>query len=214
MNGKVPVMSDDLDLDSKKEKISDFVDRIGDSVDQEVDSDKLPPNLNGLLVCHHGSHVYHVYFPDEGEHAIIRYPFNIDEALAAQSVAQSGANPEDLSISQDMIQDARRGLDNRLDNVDSDRLRDLRINLIEALSKEGCSAQLDTTQSIFIHGFNVDKKFFLTDDTLTISDFEFAVQNVINLGWTGKSILIDAYNLTEEAVEQDRVSGDSAPGFQ
>ncbi|MFB6185438.1 MAG: hypothetical protein ABEI86_01035, partial [Halobacteriaceae archaeon] len=154
-------MAMSTDISSKKEAIEDFVDRIGDSVEQDVSPENLPDNLEGLFVCQHGSHVYHVYFPNGEEHAILRYPFNIDEALAVQNAAQEEGNAQNLSVSQDMIQDARRRLDNRLDNVDSDRLRDLRVNLIEALSKEGCSAQLDTTQSIFIHGFNLDKKFFL-----------------------------------------------------
>jgi hypothetical protein len=203
------------DLEESKKLLRDYVTRIGDEIKRVVDPSVASANVEEVFVCQHGTHIYHAIVLTDMEYVVLRYPFSVDETYAAQRAVKNGIEPENLDITQDMLQRARRVLDNNLDEVSNNDLRDLRTNIIQALSKEGCAVELDTTESVYIHGFNIDKKIYLQDGSFSVSDFDYAAQTVVNFGWVGKTLLADAYNLTGISIIEDETTTEQErPGFQ
>jgi len=187
-------------------QVTRYVKTIGDEIEEEIEGeteDGIP--ITGYS-CSHGTHTYLILATEEDVYFNIQYPVSIDHAVAIKRAPNQG----EVQISQSDINSARDYIENKLEAVPQSMRREIRTNLIHIISREGVAANLDTTKSINIHGFQLNKKIFPFDKSFNISKFEDTVQRIVNLGWVGKDYLADAYGIKEE---RDPEYDDGADGF-
>jgi hypothetical protein len=74
--------------------------------------------------------------------------------------------------------------------------REFRMNLMNILIGDGVIIELDTTSPLNIHGFNLDKKVFVHEDTVGIAEFSQIKQDVVSHGMVGREFVLDNYGFT------------------
>lgn len=180
--------------------LAGYVNRIDDTVEEEIEGTTTDERPVLGLQCTHGSHLYVIIGALHDEFFSIRYPLSIDHNIAYRFSAS------DDQISERDVQEARAFLDEKLDDVDEDLRREIRVNLIQMLTAGHSAPSLDTTKSLNIHGFDISTKIFPNAPSFDVWEFEKSVQCTINLGWVGKDYLGMAYGLKDEGgnVEQEQ----------
>ena len=184
-------MASKYDIEESLQASEDYIEILGHTVEDEIEGSVGEDSLRGL-VCGHGSHTYLVMASDAWDWIRIRYPLNVDQVYAARRLS-SDSDGHTQQISDAEIQQGRRELDDRLDDMPSQDRRKFRINIIQMLSRENLILELDTTSPLNIHGFNLDKYLFISKRDFSVSDFHEGVQTVTNLGWVGKEFFLENY---------------------
>lgn len=178
----------------KLEDLKDLSERIGDDVGDRIEGETAEGALVEGFSCRHGAHDYLVVGTPEWEYFVIRYPVNIDEAVAIRhsslEVERGGVNLPDNAI-----QEAREKLEQELNGQPPSQRRELRLNLLEIACREGCSINLDATHPLNIHGFQIDRSIFPYEESFGIQHYEYCVQTVINNGWVAKDLTLETYGL-------------------
>lgn len=190
------------------DQIVNLVERIGDEVVNEIEGQTEKGDRVQGYECLHGDHTYLVMVSPGWEHIAIRYEYSVDGLWYVHNEIRNLPEKEEVQLSQEELKTARRNLETELQNYPDVEKREMRLNLKQILSREGCSVQFDTiTDSLNVHGFYVDKKVFHQNEEVHIGKFEKAVQNVINFGWTAKDLIAEYYGLTS-------ISTSGSPNFR
>lgn len=191
-------MSEVRQFDSALDTLGRYVTQIGDEVDEEIEGTAGGEKFYGYS-CSHGTHTYLILGMKPWDYFAVKYPLNMDHGVALRRKAKQTdlPNMEEVEVTEADIQNAREELNKELNGMPHQLRRELRLNLIEMLSREGCVVDLDTEEEVNIHGFNIDRKVFAYEDSFNLSDFESAVQTVINLGWVGKEFIAENYGFSQ-----------------
>jgi len=186
------------------EKAVDYLERLGDNVVDNVEGFSDSGPVDGK-VCEHGTHSYLVLYAEGWEWVQLQYPFSVDQIYAAKRLAEEGSD----EITEAQIQQAREELDRRLNQMPVNERRKLRLNLIEMLSAGGLIAELDTTNQVNIHGFNVETKSFVGHNDYSIGDFHADLQHVIGNGWIGREFLVHNFGFAPDPNSEPSTGGNS-----
>lgn len=201
-------METESELQASLEEITSLVHRISDTVEDEISGKTNDGNPIRGLSCKHGDHLYLIFGAVGHEFFTIRYPVNVDHNIAFRRKVGDSAQ-----ISERDVMEAREFLDSKLDEVDPDLRREIRVNLIQMLSTGASAISLNTTKQLNIHGFDVDTKIFPQAPSFDVWNFERSVQSTISLGWVGKDYIGMAYGLKEDD-QGDEIHEERSEGFE
>jgi hypothetical protein len=202
------------ELDDALDEAKDKAEQLGDEVGEEIEGETGTGDVAKGFRSNHGTHTYIVAGATAWEHIVVRYPFNLDNAIAIRkATGGTPGNQQTTEITEQDIKSAQVDLDEKLSNQNDADLREFRLNLLQILCREGCALDLNTTKPHYVHGFDLDKKIFIYEDGMTISEYENAVQTIVNLGLAGKEYLLENYGLREGGDTQS-TTGTPSKGFQ
>lgn len=189
----------DYDIDDRVEVIEEFIERKNDDRLGEVEGQTGGGGtVRGYEVAH-GDHRYMAMATTDLEHLLVRFTVDVDAYYHVYENTDSSPSEESVQVTQQEMQEARKELEQELQDQPTVAKRELRLNLKQVLCREGCAVDFDTyADALNIHGFNVDKPVHPRPDGFWIGDFQQAVQNVINFGWTGKDLILEYYGLHQD----------------
>lgn len=154
--------------------------------------------------CNHGGHKYLVLASEHWDYLIVKCGFNLDEVIAIETKSKQIQNineETEIELTEEDLQNARKKLDNQLDNVDNSTLRSVRLSLIKNLAIGDAEVEIDRSEGAKIHGFNVDKRIYRNDDSFDEGEFFSTVQKCVNLAWYSKEYLGETYGLADFMTE-------------
>lgn len=183
-------MSSGGDFGAKLHELTEYVERINDDPVDTIEGETGDGQPIQGYQCQHGGHIYLLMGSPEWEHFQLRYTINVDEAVALRYIVDDPS-----SVDEHVMRQARDRLEKELEGKPPREKKELRLNLTQILSREACIVEFDTTSPFNIHGFNLDKRIYPYEDDFQLSDFHYAVQTIINLGWVGKDFLLENYGL-------------------
>lgn len=203
------------DVDEALRDIDDLIDSIGDQTQQTINAqvDETGDPVTGRAV-QRGDHVYQVLATPAWNFVQVQAKFDAAEARAFERAQADGGSPAggppmaQPQISAPAIQRHRGDL---LDNLSEEEHEDLRVRVIDALTEGDLVAALLPGQRMEITGVEVQNQLFIYDEDISISEFNTAVQEVINTLWDVKEILVEAYGLRDGPVS---TPSDDTPAFQ
>jgi len=185
-------MASQSDFGDKLHTLTDYVEQIGDEPVEAIEGETGEGYSIQGYQCQHGTHAYLLLGTAEWNRFQLRYSVNIDQAVATRYIV---SDPSE--INERAMRRARDKLEQELDGKPPSEKKELRLNLMQILSREACIVEFETSKPFNIHGFNVDKRIYPYEEDFNLSDFNYAVQTVINLGWVGKDFILENYGLSE-----------------
>ena len=183
----------------------EYVQRLGDTVEEEFEGRVGDASLEGVS-CRHGTHTYLVMASEAWEWLQLRYPLNLDQLYAIRRL-ETEDTEDDIQLTDSKIRQARRELDDRLDDMPAVERREFRMNLIQMLSRGSVILSLDTTSPLNVHGFNLDTRVFISESSFGLGDFHSNLQTIINLGWVGEEFTLENYGFRPPEVGEGGGAG-------
>lgn len=125
--------------------------------------------------------------------------FDAAETLAAtEARANAGENVQQVQVSEEAIQTARREL---RDRISEDQHGAIRATLVNRTGTDDFVVQLMPQNQVFVTGFTVEDRLFVYDRDITVTEFYDEVQSLHNTLWRGTEYIWDAYDLREAVAE-------------
>lgn len=178
------------------QRVVRFIEDSGDETAGQVDGQTDAGHPLSGYMCQHGNHAVQVVGCPVWDYFLARNTFDLSQLLAAQRA--TGGNPPDsgeVELTEEQVQDARDELSERLER---DEHEELRVELVKATSRPNLAANLMAFDHPGVYGYNIDSKLYLYDDGFELGDFGKEIQSVVSVGWLGKEILLDGYDIREE----------------
>lgn len=192
------VMGSSDDIDQLLNTAEGYVPRIGDEIEEAIEGRTAEGDRVEGYSCSHGTHSYIVAGSPAWEFVQVQYPVKIDHAVALRTSKKQVDELGQVSFPNEKVREARERLEEELQATPPSERKKVRLNLMQIICREGVVVDLDTTEPFNIHGFTLSKRVFLNEEGVGITEFDTAVQSVVNLGWVGKDFLLENYGLLEE----------------
>lgn len=129
----------------------------------------------------------------------LQVSFDAAETLAAtEARANAGEDVQQVQLTEEAIQTARRKL---RDRISEDKHGGIRATLINRTSTDEIIVQLTPQNQEFVTGFAVEDRLFVYDRDLTVNEFYDEVQSLHNALWRGSEYLWNVYDLRDAVAE-------------
>ncbi|MFB6210231.1 MAG: hypothetical protein ABEI76_01705 [Halobacteriales archaeon] len=195
-------MTTEQTFDQRLRAIAGDIDTIGDQIQEQVSgqTDQGAP-IEGYA-CQRGSHQYTVVGSPVWDFFRVSYEYDAiqDEAVAAavsQAVKADESGEVEIELTEAMLHDARDRLVSRIDDETS---TDLRLELIKWLAQPDCALDLQTDDRNRPLGFQLSRKLFVVEETISPTDLNRAVQTVVSLGLKGTQLMSERLGI--EGIDQ------------
>lgn len=194
-------MRSDANFDSAVERIRNYVDRIGDSIDEPI----VDPDRGGRTIgfaVDRDTYRYQVLGQPTDEFFNVTFPFSIvnqlEQVMTDENAREILAEADDLAepIDEDDEAELRhRAAHAVLDTVSASEREAFVYHLVIILSSPATTFVFQHTDDGMVAGFQVFTKIFPYEQEFSLTTFDSSVQSVVNTGMSGLLFVNLAFDL-------------------
>lgn len=199
-------MTTGSDFADATETIREYVNLIGDDIQNEFVQDSSGGEIVVGFKASHGSYYYNVV-GDPGTHYFrIEFPFHIPQDLGslltddlAEQIVDDADDDGETAISTLAAYEI-------LERMSDENKEKFQYELMNVLSSTDTGYEFSTTESGTIIGFDVTRRIFPWEDDFSLTEFNHSVQSVINSGHSAVQFVVTAFDF-QELVESHTAGG-------